>query len=173
MVGQIYETMSDKLIQVATKDLGKKEKPGNSGFHDRELELAMLKVGWQPGWAWCAGILEKWALEAYPEKKDVLKGLFVPSAVNTFRNLVNAGYTKSDVPVKGSFVFWQKYVDGKAEWTGHCGVVSEVYSDTQFKTIEGNTSNNGSRNGDGVYSLLRTVKKEVKDGLKIIGFITI
>lgn len=161
------------LIEVASKDLGKKEKPNNSGFHDRELELAMLEVGWQPGWAWCACILEKWAWEAYPEKKDQLKGLFVPSAVDTFKKLVKAGFPVSDVPVEGSFVFWQKYEEYKAQWTGHCGIVKQVFSDIQFQTIEGNTSNTGSRNGDGVYSLVRTVKKEVKDGLKVIGFITI
>lgn len=161
------------LIEVATKDLGKKEKPNNSGFHDRQLELDMLAVGWQPGWAWCACILEKWALEAYPDNKAQFRGLFAPSAVQTFKNLVEAGFTKHDIPVEGAFVFWQKYEDYKAQWTGHCGVVTEVFSATQFRTIEGNTSNTGSRNGDGVYSLLRTVRKEVKDGLKIIGFIKI
>ena len=161
------------IIDVARKDIGKKEKPNNSGFHDRQLELDMLAVGWQPGWAWCACILEKWAWEAYPERKDKIKGLFVASAVNTFRNLVNAGFEKYDVPVEGSLVFWQKYEDGKAQWTGHTGVVSEVISETTFKSIEGNTSNSGSRNGDGVYELTRTVKKEVHDGLKVIGFIKV
>jgi len=163
----------NKLIEVAKKDLGKKEKPGNSGFHDRELELAMMDVGWQPGWAWCASILEKWIWEAFPEMKEKVKGLFVPSAVNTFRNLVNAGYKTSDVPVVGSLVFWQKYEDGKAEWTGHTGIVSEVINETTFKSIEGNASTAGSRNGDGVYEVNRVVKKEVRDGLKIIGFVII
>lgn len=161
------------IVDVAKKDIGKKEKPNNSGFQDAEHEKRLLAVGWQRGWAWCACQLEAWIWDAYPEKKDQLKGLFVPSAVNTFRNLVNAGYEKTDVPVVGSLVFWQKYEDGKAQWTGHCGVVSEVIDDTKFKSIEGNTSNSGSRNGDGVYELTRVVKKEVPDGLKVIGFIKI
>lgn len=161
------------IVEVAKKDLGKKEKPGNSGFQDRELELAMLAVGWQPGWAWCAGILEKWAWEAYPEKKEQIKGLFVPSAVNTFKNLVQAGFKKYDTPKVGTFVFWQKYEDGKGAWMGHCGVVIEVISDVAFKSIEGNASTGGSRNGDGVYIVNRVVKKEVQDGLKVIGFIEI
>jgi hypothetical protein len=165
--------MSGKLIEVATKDLGKKEKPGNSGFVDPEHEKRLLAVGWQRGQAWCAYQIEAWMWEAYPEKKEALKGLFVPSAVNTFRNLVNAGYKKSDVPVKGSFVFWQKYEDGKGVWTGHTGVVTEVIDSETFKTIEGNASSGGSRNGDGVYALTRKVKKEVTDGLKVIGFVTI
>lgn len=161
------------IIEVAKKDLGKKEKPGNSGFQDPEHEKRLLAVGWQRGWAWCACQLEAWAWEAYPEKKESLKGLFVPSAVNTFKNLVQAGYKKYDTPKAGTFVFWQKYEDGKAEWTGHCGVCIEAINETTFKTIEGNTSNGGSRNGDGVYSLTRTIKKEVQDGLKVIGFIEI
>lgn len=162
-----------KAIEVARKDIGKKEKPGNSGFHDPEHEKRLMAVGWQRGQAWCAYQIEAWAWEAYPEKKDQIKGLFVPSAVNTFRNLVQAGFKKSDVPKVGAFVFWQKYEDGKAAWTGHCGVVSEVISETTFKSIEGNTSNSGSRNGDGVYELARVIKKDVQDGLKVIGFIEI
>ena len=76
------------------------------------------------------------------------------------------------------FVFFrkkrrQKYEEGKAVWTGHCGVVSEVINETTFKSIEGNTSGSGSRNGDGVYELTRTIKKEVQNGLKVIGFIEI
>jgi hypothetical protein len=161
------------IIGVARKDLGKKEKPGNTGFQDAEHEKRLLAVGWQRGWAWCACQLEAWAWEAYPEKKEQIKGLFVASAVNTFRNLVQAGFKKHDIPKAGTFVFWQKYEDGKAAWTGHCGVVSSVINETTFKSIEGNTSNSGSRNGDGVYELTRTVKKDVQDGLKVIGFIEI
>jgi hypothetical protein len=161
------------IIEVAKKDIGKKEKPGNSGFQDPEHEKRLLAVGWQRGWAWCACQLEAWAWEAYPEKKEQIKGLFVASAVNTFKNLVQAGFKKHDVPKVGTFVFWQKYEDGKGVWTGHCGVVIEVISDVAFKSIEGNASAAGSRNGDGVYIVNRVVKKEVQDGLKVIGFIEI
>jgi hypothetical protein len=159
------------LSEVARKDIGKKEKPGNLGFLDPEHEKKLRAVGWQPGWAWCSSQQEAWVWEAYPDLKDKVKGLFVPSAVNTFRNLVRAGYKPLDKPVANALVYWQKYDDGKALWQGHAGVVSEAINDTTFKSIEGNTSNSGSRNGDGVYELTRVIKNEVRDGLKVIGFI--
>ena len=161
------------LIDIARKDLGKKEKPGNSGFQDKEHEKRLRAVGWAPGWAWCACQLEAWAWEAYPTLKSQIEGLFVPSAVNTFRNLVKAGFETQDNPEAGTFVFWQKMKDGTAQWTGHCGVVSKVIDDSHFVSIEGNTSDKGSRNGDGVYELKRTVNPEVQNGLKVLGFIKI
>lgn len=159
------------LVEVAKADIGKKEKSGNSGFYDPLLEKEMRAVGWVPGYAWCACILEKWVWQAHPELKDKVKGLFVPSAVGTYKQLVGAGYQRSMVPEVGSLVFWQKMDDGKALWTGHCGIVSSVTSPTTFLSIEGNTNSSGSREGDSVQEKARRVNPEVTDGLKVIGFI--
>lgn len=163
----------DSIVGIARTYIGKKEKPGNTGFEDKQMELDMRAVGWQPGWAWCAGFIEMVAWKAYPEKKEAIKGLFVPSAVNTFRNLIKAGYKSSMVPEVGSFVFWQKMDEGKALWQGHCGIVSDFIGEQTFKSIEGNTNSAGSREGDSVQEKLRTVKPEVMNGLKVIGFIKI
>jgi len=159
------------LIEAARADIGEKEKPGNSGFVNPKLEAAMKAVGWAPGWAWCASIQEKWVWQAFPEKKEAVKGLFVPSAVNTYRNLVKAGYNHSMVPIAGALVYWQKMENGKELWTGHAGVVSRVVSDTEFYSIEGNTNSKGSREGDSVQEKNRLVRPDVKNGLKVIGFV--
>lgn len=161
------------LIEIAKKDIGKKEKPGNSGFLDKEHEKRIKATGWVPGYAWCAYQIEAWAWEAYPTIKKQIEGLFVPSAVNTFRNLQRAGYEKLDKPEAGTFVFWQKYVDGVGQWQGHCGVVTQVINETTFKSVEGNTNDKGSRTGDGVYELTRKINPDLTDGLKVIGFIKI
>jgi hypothetical protein len=161
------------IVAIARKDIGKKEKPGNTGFEDKELETRMKAVGWQAGWAWCAAIQEVWAWEALPELKESIKGLFVPSAVNTFRNLVKAGYSHSMIPTVGAFVYWQRMQDGKALWQGHAGVVSKVISDTEFFSIEGNTNSAGSREGDSVQEKHRFVKHDVENGLKVIGFVVL
>lgn len=161
------------IVEVARKDIGKKEKPGNTGFLDKQLEADMIAVGWAPGWAWCACIQEKWAWEAFPAIKDKIKGIFVPSAVNTFRNLVKAGYTYSMKPAVGALVYWQKMDNGKELWAGHAGVVSRVISDTEFYSIEGNTNSAGSREGDSVQEKQRVVRSVVHDGLKVIGFVTL
>jgi len=160
------------LVDIARKDLGKKEKPGNTGFEDKQLEKDMIAVGWEAGWAWCAAIQEKWIKEAYPEKYESLKGMFVASAVATFRNLYKAGFPLSMVPTVGALVYWQRMHDGVAQWQGHAGVVSQVVSEKEFYSIEGNTNGSGGREGDGVYEKHRFVK-DVDDGLKVIGFIMI
>lgn len=160
------------LVDVARKDLGKKEKPGNSGFESPELEKRLTAVGWQAGWAWCACIQESWAWMAFPSLKDKIKGLFVASAVATHRNLVRAGYVSTMKPEVGAFVYWQRMKDGHAEWQGHAGVVSKVVSDTEFYSIEGNTNSDGSREGDSVQEKHRFVK-QVENGLQVIGFVKI
>lgn len=161
-----------KLIEIARQDIGKKEKSGNSGFEDKQLEKDMRAVGWSPGWAWCASIQEKWVWQAFPELKQEVQGYFVPSAVATFRNLKNAGYPVSMIPTPGALVYWQRMKDGHAQWQGHAGVVSTVVSPTEFFSIEGNTNPAGSREGDSVQEKHRFVK-EVENGLQVIGFVTL
>jgi hypothetical protein len=161
------------LIEAAKKDIGKKERRSNLGFEDPELEKAMKAVGWRPGWAWCASILEKWIWEAYPRMKEEVQGYFVPSAVATFRNLKNAGYEVSMTPTEGALVFWQRMQDGVAQWQGHAGVVSKVLSDIEFYSIEGNTNSAGSREGDSVQEKRRTVNLEITDGLRVMGFVSL
>lgn len=161
------------LIDAARKDIGKKEKPNNSGFEDKQLEKDMRAVGWQPGWAWCASIQEKWIREAYPKRAKELNGFFVPSAVATFRNLKNAGFSVSMVPTEGALVFWQRMKDGHALWQGHAGVVAEVINETEFISIEGNSNRAGSREGDSVQEKRRLVRGDVENGLKVIGFVKI
>ena len=161
------------IIDIARADIGKKEKPGNTGFLDTQLEKDLRAVGWEPGWAWCASIQEKWAWAAFPNLKDKIRGLFVPSAVNTFRNLVKAGYNHSLTPTPGAFVYWQRMKAGTELWQGHAGIVSKVVSDTEFYSIEGNTNAAGSREGDSVQEKHRFVKADVEDGLKVIGFVTL
>lgn len=159
------------LSEIARLDVGKKEKLSNSGFEDPILEQEMKAVGWEPGWSWCACIQERWVWKAFPEEKEKVKGLFVPSAVNTFRNLVKAGYKHSMIPTVDALVYWQRMQDGKAQWQGHAGVVSKVVNDHEFYSVEGNTNTAGSSNGDGVYEKHRSVRKDVENGLKVIGFV--
>jgi len=162
-----------QIVEIAKQYIGKKEKSGNTGFVDPQHEKELREVGWIAGHSWCAYQIEAWAWKAYPTRIAELKGHFVPSAVNTYRNLLKAGYKSSMVPEVGAFVFWQRVKDGIGQWQGHCGIVSEVTDSKTFKSIEGNTNGAGSREGDGVYEKQRTVKADVQDGLKVIGFIKI
>lgn len=158
------------VVEIAKNDLGKVEKPQNSGFFDSALEEEMKGVGWQKGYAWCALISERWAKKAFPDKAEEFDKLFDASAVKTFRNFAKAGYKISATPVLGSLVIWQKYKDGQASWQGHAGIVSEVISDKEFKSIEGNGSTKGSREGTTVVEQRRRIVK-LDTGLNVLGFI--
>jgi hypothetical protein len=158
------------VVDIAKKDLGKVEKPNNSGFVDPVLEKEMAEVGWQNGFAWCALIAERWAKKALPAKHAELNKLFSASAVTTFENFRKAGYKISPTPVLGALVIWQKYKNNQPSWQGHAGIVSEVISDTEFKSIEGNGSVKGSREGTTVVEQRRKVLK-LDTGLNVMGFI--
>lgn len=162
----------NRLVEIAKKDLGKKEKPGNGGWYDEYLQKEMEKDGWSKGMAWCAFIVEKWVEEAYPWKEEALDKLFSGSAVLTFRNFKKAGYKISKTPVLGSIVVWQKYKQGVPHWSGHAGIVSEVISDKEFKSIEGNTNSKGSREGNIVAEKHRKIMK-FETGLNVLGFIVL
>jgi hypothetical protein len=159
------------LSEVARQYVGKTEKPGNKGFNDLVFETKMISVGFASGQAWCSYFAELVAKEALPTKAVELNKHFSASAVQTFKNFTDAGYQISKIPVKDSVVIWQNYKDGKPQWTGHAGIVSNVLSKTSFQSIEGNTNDNGGREGYIVAEKTRTIATR-KDGLDILGFIT-
>jgi len=133
----------------------------------------MEEVGFQKGHAWCSYAAELFFKEAIPERFAELDELFSGSTILTFNNFKNAGYMISQVPRLDHLVIWQTMKEGKAMATGHAGIVSEVTSTWEFKSIEGNTSDAKSREGYIVAEHSRKVFASVANGLKILGFIHI
>lgn len=159
--------------QVAAQYIGQKEKPGNAGFVNLEFEIRMHAVGFVKSHAWCSYFAELVFKEAYPEKFSRLDKLFSGSTLKTFQNFKDAGYKISMIPTIDSLVIYQSYKNFKPQTTGHAGIVSKVFSSWQFEDIEGNTSDAKSREGYIVAPHSRKVLAQVKDGLKVKGFITI
>jgi hypothetical protein len=159
--------------EVARKYIGQTEKPGNSGFNDEQFEAYMKAVGFEKGFAWCSLFAELVFKEAIPEKFDELDKLFSASTVQTFKNFRDAAYPIGYVPVKDWLVIWQMQKDGKPQWSGHAGIVSEVKSTWEFNSIEGNTNSQGDREGFEVAEMDRKIVAEVKNGLRVLGFIHI
>lgn len=158
------------LSEVAKKYIGKTEKPGNMGFNDLQFETKMIAVGFAKKQAWCSYFAELVAKEARPNKLKDFDKLFSASAVQTFKNFKEAKYTISKVPVLDSVVIWQNYEAGKALWTGHAGIVSNVISSSSFQAIEGNTNDGGGRDGYIVAEKTRSTLQK-KNGLNVMGFI--
>lgn len=159
-------------FEIAKNYIGQTEIKGNMGFKDPCFEEKMRAVGFQDTHAWCAYFAELVFKEAFPEHKELDK-LFSASAVQTFKNFRDASYPIGEVPQIDSLVIWQTMKDGKPHWTGHAGIVSKVIDHETFESIEGNTNNDGSREGVMVTERTRKVIPDVKNGLKVMGFIQI
>ncbi len=165
-----------KAVEVALKYIGQTEKPGNMGFNDAEFEAKMKAVGFQPTHAWCAYLQELIFKEAFPEKSAEFNKLFSASAVQTYKNFEAAAYAINELPRAGNLVIWQMYKDGKPQWQGHAGIVVSVQPNPNhwiFESVEGNTNDGGGREGYIVARRTRKTLKDVKDGLKVMGFIQI
>ena len=162
-----------KPSEVASQYIGQTEIKGNMGFKDPCFEEKMKAVGFQDGHAWCAYFAELVFKEAYPEKFTELDKLFSASAVQTFKNFEAAGYEISGTPEQDSLVIWQTQKQGKPHWTGHAAIVAKVIDHETFESIEGNTNMAGSREGIMVNTRTRKVLLNIKDGLKVIGFVKI
>jgi hypothetical protein len=166
------------IIEIARKYIGQTEKPQNSGFTDADFQKKMEEVGFQKGHAWCAYFGELVVKEVYPEKFDLLDKLCSASAVKFFRNFQKAGFVITQTPAPGCIVVWMSVKNGKAfpseeQPTGHLGISTDVMAVNRFACVEGNTNDNGGREGYIVAERIRTIIPNVQNGLRLLGFIHI
>jgi hypothetical protein len=161
-------------VETARKYIGQKELPGNKFTDDPkvsgDLGERIKKAGQKDGEAWCAYFVEAVLRESFPDRSTEIDKYISASAVKTFENLEKAGYTISKKPVVGYIVVWQKYKGGKPTWQGHIGFCSQVINDNKFKSIDGNTTGEGSREGNQVAEKPGSLSVK-SDGLNVMGFI--
>lgn len=159
------------ILTVASMYKGQKEKPANSGFQNSDFEKEMKGVGWKPGESWCAYFVRLVFRKAQPDNK-AFNDLLSPSAVATLANFQkNQPRAISKVPSMGDIFIMQKYKAGQKTWQGHIGIVTQV-DNGFFWTIEGNSNDEGGREGIEVATLNRKIDFTVKsNGLTLIAFI--
>ena len=166
------------IVEQAKLYIGQRETENNGGFESPSFQKKMQDIGWQLGDAWCASFVKLVWMEAY--KCDLarlleLEHLFSPSAVATYRNFdasdwktQNADGSPIRIPSVGALVVWRM---GNSE-SGHIGIVTEVLSNTAFKSIEGNTNEAGGREGIEVAEKKRAINRRfLPNGLNLLGFI--
>ena len=171
-----------KIIDIAFPLIGEREKPNNGGFYNEELQAIMTAAGHRKGEAWCCYLMEALFIKAYPEKESTLRLFFSGSCVQTFRQMRDGVKTKNGLvkspfeikhePVVGALVLWQKYKDGQPTGLGHAGLCTEATTAKIFRTIEGNTNRDGSREGTMILPKLRSTDW-TQNGLNIMGFVII
>lgn len=168
------------ILDIAESMIGQREKRNNSGFRNRAFERAMKSVGWRKGQAWCAYFV-KWVMMEAAKANEAsnlarkyarhLSG----SVRNSWKKLDdsqhfltrqwNAGRAPLLAPQVGDIVLWRSKQNSAF---GHAGIVVEV-GDGYITTIEGNTSEDGGR--DGVMVARKTRSLNGEPNFKLWGYV--
>ncbi len=132
--------------QVGVREIGGE----NRGAHV-EMYLASVKLG--PGYSWCAAFVS-WCYQN-AEVNAPISG-WVPSFALQSRRIYQRGKFQKQEPQSGDvFMIWYHKLNRLA----HIGFVDH-WGEKWIITVEGNTNDGGSREGDGVYRK-RRLKKQV------------
>ena len=165
--------INEVVRRTALNWVGEEEIPGNMGWVDKEFERLMKLTGWKPSEAWCSYFVELvWKMSYVRDLRIVreINMICSASAVQTYLSFIKAGWLVNHSPEIGAIVVWQKFKNGKPHWSGHAGIVVD-YSDKDFFTCEGNTNYAGKREGRLVLKKKRNYNFDVKNGLRLKGFI--
>ncbi len=168
----------DRIVKEALKWDSIQEIPGNQGWENQEFEKIMKEVGWEEGQAWCAFFVKMVYYKIYigTSYGPQILSDFTGSATQTFRNCQNDPRwdTATKNPVPGSVVIWRKWHNGRPDWRGHAGIIIEAGAGqigSHFKSLEGNTNEEGGRIGKEVAIKTRMNNHGQTDGLVVEGFI--
>lgn len=131
-----------RLVRIALGQVGVREVGVNGGPDVR----AYQSMTWfEPGpWAWCAAFV-CWCYSVAALGSRCFD--FAPDTPRAF-GFEQWAYEKADVIVTPSSVVVSDIVIFDYS---HVGIVSKVYPDGSFDSVEGNTGPDGGRDGDGVY----------------------
>lgn len=156
-----------KLLDIANAEVGTREdeKKTNKGDVVKYQNAVGLPVG--GGYSWCQAFVYWCGLMAYGVQNFIPKTAGVLncwSKVPKEQKLLKISITPQNFSqlIKPGYQFF--YDHGKG--LGHTGIVCEVYEDGSFGTIEGNSNDDGSREGYEV--ALRTKERVTKNQLRKI-----
>lgn len=145
--------IAERALHVAAARIGEREVRRNSSpWIDRFLAA----VGLNPGYAWCASFVY-WSLRASGWDASLLPQRRKAAAVVNWRRWAAENDLITLKPRRGDLMLWVN-LDNV---TGHIGFITKV-DGREFETIEGNTNDAGSREGDGVYRKTRQMGGKIE-----------
>ncbi|TSE01325.1 CHAP domain-containing protein, partial [Aquimarina algiphila] len=151
-----YSSISEEELRQCVKELydsqvGVREVGGeNRGV---SVEMYLESVGLGRSLAWCAAFVS-WCYQH--ARVEAPKSGWVPSYALQRKRIYQRGKFQKQKPQSGDvFMIWYHKLNRPA----HIGFVDH-WGDKWVITVEGNTNDNGSREGDGVYRK-RRLKKQV------------
>jgi hypothetical protein len=151
-----------QLVERAARQIGVKEFPlySNKGKSVEVYQKAVDGIAQSEAWCMC---MVQFLVQKIEALNKIQSDLFPSEHCLTVWNR-SPKSMRVDKPRAGDIVIWRH---GKS-FSGHTGIVEGVTKD-YLTVIEGNTNDNGAREGDGVY---RKKRKHTGDGnLKVVGFL--
>ncbi len=168
--GGIAITVIAVILMTAKSFIGQEETPNNSGFKDKMFQSAMEHDGWRIYNSWCvffAKLVWDISIPSGPVHDRAMK-LITGNSQSTLANFLKdtSGYFYvTDSAFTGGIIIWQDYENGKPTYSGHAGICIETHPGG-FTTIEGNTNNDGGREGYIVALKHRKYNRNVTNGLR-------
>ncbi|RKR84915.1 CHAP domain-containing protein [Mucilaginibacter gracilis] len=139
-----------EIINVAGSQLGVTEAAGHND--GPAVETYLKAVGLGKGYAWCMAFVY-WCAKQASAKLGLVNPLKATGGV--LDEWQSGRGTHLTLPEPGC-IFIMHHTEGY-----HTGIVTGVFADGLLHTIEGNTNNNGSREGTSVLRKTRYVKDMV------------
>jgi hypothetical protein len=153
---------ADAILDAAAGELGYREGPGNDNKFGRYFKAN--------GSAWCAQFVS-WCAEEAGATRDTMfpETAWCPDLVAWGRrtNRIVRDPVKGDrsgTPAPGDIMLLQRVKSDplySSSGAKHVGLVEKSLPGGRIQTIEGNTSDNGSAQGNGVYRLIRTLTDRI------------
>lgn len=144
--------LGDGALQAARSQLGQSEEPKGSN-RGPMVDRYLAAVGLDPGYAWCAAFVY-WC----HEQAAAIAGTDNPvPKTGSVMKLYAAGVGNRALTPKSGDIFIMDYGKG----TGHTGIVELVNGNGTITTIEGNTNDEGGREGYEVARRTRPLSKIV------------
>lgn len=145
------------VLEEAKKYLGLVESPRLSN-RATEIDFWLKECHVPFGNPWCAAFVTGVIRQALGRGSPVYLNASVQRIVEWAESLRTIGVWQDKPEIGDLFVI---YFDSLKRF-GHVGFVSEIVSDTEFKTVEGNSNSDGSRDGYGVVSNKRKITNNIK-----------
>lgn len=145
---QPVETAREKVKRIYTSQIGVREATGNND--GKAVEMYLRATGLGKGFSWCAAFV-RWTFDSARVKTSITA--WSPTAHND-KNIVWFQRVMKKEPLSGDvFTLW--FASKKR--IAHTGFVDRRINGSVVQTVEGNTNDAGSREGDGVYMKKRSI----------------
>lgn len=164
-----------KAANVAAEYINQQEIGNNQGFASKAFESMMRSVGWKGGEAWCMYFAKHVYMNAFPKKAAIIEKILTGSTQGSWK----AAKENPDVfrvitegsPRVGDIAIWQSVSNPSL---GHAAIVYRKQGADSWELVEGNSSFEGARDGQGVVKTERDlIIGSVTGGLKLLGYIRI